>query len=153
MSDARAAALAYLATHHVVTLATSGPEGVWAAAVFYANDGFRLTFLSAGHTRHAQAIAGTPQVAATIQEDYADWPAIQGLQLSGTARQLAGAEREAAIGRYRNKYPFIAQPIPALVTALAKVNWYLLEPDLVYFIDNSQGFGHRDVVMSEGTGP
>ena len=27
---------AYLAGHHVMTLATHGPEGPWAAAVFYA---------------------------------------------------------------------------------------------------------------------
>jgi uncharacterized protein YhbP (UPF0306 family) len=152
VSDARAAALAYLAAHHVMTLATAGPEGIWAAAVFYANEDFTLTFLSAGHTRHAQALAAGPQVAATIQEDYRDWPAIKGIQLSGTARQLLGAEREAAIGRYRAKYPFIAQPIPALVTALARVNWYQLEPDLVYFIDNSKGFGHRDVVVGGKVG-
>jgi uncharacterized protein YhbP (UPF0306 family) len=146
VSDARAAALAYLAGHHVMTLATAGPDGIWAAAVFYASDGFALTFLSASHTRHAQAIAANPQVAATVQEDYADWPAIQGIQLSGTARRLDGAEREAAIGRYRAKFPFIAQPIPALVTALTKVNWYVVEPERVYFVDNTRGFGHRDLV-------
>jgi uncharacterized protein YhbP (UPF0306 family) len=146
MSDARAAALAYLAAHHVMTLATAGPDGIWAAAVFYASDGFALTFLSASHTRHAQAVAANPQVAATVQEDYADWPAIQGIQLSGTARRLDGPERDAAIGRYRAKFPFIAQPIPALVTALTKVNWYVVEPERVYFVDNTKGFGHRDQV-------
>ena len=59
MSDeaTRAQALAYLAAHHVVTIATHGPLGLWAAAVFYANDGFRLVFLSAGHTRHAQNLS------------------------------------------------------------------------------------------------
>lgn len=147
MSDARATALAYLANHHVMTLATAGPEGIWAAAVFYASEGFNLIFLSAGHTRHARAMAANPQVAATIQEDYHDWPAIQGIQLAGAVRQLAGADRDAAIARYRAKYPFIAQPIPTLVAALTKVNWYVLEPDTVYFVDNSQGFGHRDQVL------
>ena len=39
--DARARALAYVAGHHVMTLATQGPDGPWAAAVFYAADGFR----------------------------------------------------------------------------------------------------------------
>ena len=28
----------YLGGHHVMTLATCGPEGPWAAAVFYASD-------------------------------------------------------------------------------------------------------------------
>lgn len=146
MSDPRQNALAYLAAHQVVTLATHGPEGLWAAAVFYASDGFDLCFLSAGHTRHARNIAASPAVAATIQEDYRDWPSIQGIQLSGAARQLTGDEREAAIALYRAKYPFIAQPIPALVTALTRVNWYRLTPDELYFVDNTKGFGHRDAI-------
>ena len=29
--------LAYLREHNVMTLATSGPQGLWAAAVFYVN--------------------------------------------------------------------------------------------------------------------
>jgi hypothetical protein len=35
-------ALSYLEAHNVATLATNGPEGPWAAAVFYANTGFTL---------------------------------------------------------------------------------------------------------------
>lgn len=152
MSDARETALAYLQSHHVMTLATAGADGVWAAAVFYDSDGFTLSFLSAAHTRHAQAIAANPRVAATIQDDTADWQVIQGVQLSGTVEQLQGATREAALGRYQDKYPFIAQPIPALQAALAKVNWYQLVPDTVYFIDNSKGFGHRDLVLGSAAG-
>jgi len=145
-AEARGRALAYVAGHHVMTLATHGPLGLWAAAVFYADDGFRLYFLSAGHTRHAQNVAASPQVAATIQEDYADWPAIRGIQLEGTVRQLADAEREAAIDRYRAKYPFLAEAAPPVAAALARVNWYCLTPERLYFIDNSRGFGHRDEI-------
>ena len=82
MSDAlRERVLAYLRGHRVMTLATQGPEGPWAAAVFYASDGFTLYFLSAPSTRHCIDIARHARVAATIQEDYADWPQIQGVQL------------------------------------------------------------------------
>jgi uncharacterized protein YhbP (UPF0306 family) len=145
-AEARERALAYIAGHHVMTLATHGPLGLWAAAVFYADDGFRLTFLSAGHTRHAQNVAASPHVAATIQEDYADWPAIRGIQLEGAVRQLLGAEREAAIERYRAKYPFLAEAEPAIAAALTRVNWYCLTPERLYFVDNSRGFGHRDEI-------
>ena len=82
-----------------MTLATHGPEGLWAAAVFYVSDGFELTFLSAGHTRHARNMAASPAVAATIQEDYSDWAAIKGIQLEGTTQQLAGNERATAMAR------------------------------------------------------
>lgn len=145
-AEARQRALAYVTGHHVMTLVTHGPLGLWAAAVFYADEGFRLYFLSAGHTRHAQNLAASPRVAATIQEDYADWPTIRGIQLEGTVRQLAGEEREAAIDRYRRKYPFLEQATPAIVTALARVNWYCLTPERLYLIDNSRGFGYRDEI-------
>lgn len=146
MNDARQNALDYLNSHHVLTLATHGPEGLWAAAVFYASDGFRLYFLSAGHTRHAQNIAASPQVAATIQEDYADWSAIKGIQLEGTVRLLEGREREVAIALYAKKYSFLTQPVSVIEKALAGVNWYCLTPSRLYFVDNGRGFGHRDEI-------
>lgn len=147
MTTVREDALAYLAAHHVMTLATTGPAGLWAAAVFYVNDGFTLTFLSAGHTRHAQNIAVQPRTAVTIQEDYNDWHTIQGIQLEGIVTQLTGAARESAWKRYRAKYTFLAQaPLP-VQQALQKVNWYQLVPDRLYFIDNSKGFGHRDEIQ------
>lgn len=94
------AAREYLAGHNVMTLATHGPMGLWAAAVFYVNDGWQLYFLSAGHTRHATNLAASPRVAATIQEDYADWEAIKGIQLEGTVRLLEGGARALTIVHY-----------------------------------------------------
>lgn len=142
----RQQALDYLENHHVMTLATYGAEGVWAAAVFYANEDFRLIFLSAAHTRHAQNMQANPQVAATIQEDYRDWPAIKGIQLEGTASLLEGVARETAIAIYRRKYAFLATAEAKIQQALARVNWYLMVPKRLYFIDNSKGFAHRDEI-------
>ena len=61
--------------------ATRGPEGPWAAAVFYANTGFALYFLSSPTSRHGRNIGGNAKAAATIQEDYSDWREIKGIQL------------------------------------------------------------------------
>ncbi len=152
--NVRQLALAYLASHQVMTLATTGPSGVWAAAVFYVNVGFDLIFLSAAHTRHAQNSAAVPQVAATIQEDYKDWPQIQGIQLEGTVSLLRDVSRETAssasseqaISHYQQKYPFLANADEKMQTALAQVNWYLLKPERLYFIDNRMGLGHRDEI-------
>jgi uncharacterized protein len=129
-----------------MTLATHGPLGLWAAALFYASDQFDFYFLSAGHTRHAQNIAASPQTAATIQEDYRDWPAIRGIQLEGETVLLTDAAREAAIALYQQKYPFVADD-PALQAALQRVNWYRLRPTALYYLDNSRGFGHRDQIV------
>lgn len=145
--DARAVAHAYLLAHSVLTLATTGDDGVWAAAVFYASDGFDLYFLSAGHTRHARHIAANPVVAGTIQADYVRWDSIKGIQLAGTVEQLHDAGRELAIGLYCAKFPFVATS-PELAPALRRVNWYRLRPHTLYFVDNSVAFGHRDTIIA-----
>ncbi len=146
-------ALAYLHDHNVLTLATLGPEGPWAAAVFYVNNGLTLYFLSAPTTRHSLNIAAHPGVAATIHEDYDDWPAIKGIQLEGKAARLMGAEKEAAIAHYGLKFPFVGNlaNAPAEVAqAMRRVSWYRVTPTRLYLIDNSLGLGHRDEIPTTG---
>lgn len=141
--------LRYLRAHHVMTLATRDDEGPWAAAVFYVNDGFALHFLSSPGSRHCCQLRSNPAAAATIQEDYADWPEIRGVQLEGTVRELSGVQAERASRLYGEKYPLIRRlgGVPAAIAqALRKVRWYELTPKRLYFVDNSAGFGHRDEV-------
>jgi len=139
----------YLRDHHVMTVASHGDEGVWAAAVFYVNDGFAIYFLSSPTSRHGHNLAGNPRVSAAVHEDYADWREIKGVQLEGIAAALAGDEEEKARRLYGAKFPILGdlQQAPAsMVKALAKVRWYKLVPERLYFIDNSAGFGHRDEI-------
>jgi len=148
----RARALAYLREHSVVTLATNGPQGLWAAAVFYVNQDFTLYFLSAPDSRHSLNIAAHPTVAATIHEDYRDWPQIKGIQLEGTAGRIEGAAKAQAIARYGRKFPVVgnlAHAPAAIVRALQRIAWYRLTPQRLYLIDNSLGFGHRDEIPIE----
>ena len=143
-------ALAYLENHNVLTLATTGPDGLWAAAVFYVNSGFNLYFLSAPTSRHSQNIAHNAQVAGTIQEDYSDWPDIKGIQFEGQAQRIEGKEQIQVIGRYGAKFPVVGnlKQAPAhIIKAMSKVAWYKIEPSKLYFVDNSMGFGHRDQVV------
>jgi uncharacterized protein YhbP (UPF0306 family) len=141
--------LDYLACHNAMTLATSGPEGLWAAAVFYASDGSDLYFLSSPATRHARNLEAAPRASATIHEDYRNWTEIRGIQLEGEVRRLEGVEQATALRAYGRKYPFIADLARApveLARAMSKVAWYRLVPERLYFIDNSLGLGHRDEV-------
>ena len=148
MKDAlRARVQGYLQEHHVATLATCGSEGIWAAAVFYVSDGYTLYFLSSPTSRHCQNLAHSARVAVTIQQDYVDWPDIKGVQIEGVAGEIADAEEERARKLYGQKYAVIgklAQAPAAIVKAMAKVRWYKVVPQRLYFIDNSAGFGHRD---------
>jgi len=151
MSEAlRATVLAWLARHHVMTLATHGPDGPWAAAVFYANDGFDLYFLSAATARHSRNLAADPRVAATIQEDHRDWPEIRGVQLEGTVSEVAGPEFDRVRALYGAKFPVVgnaAAAPPAVLAALAKVRWYRVSPRALHFVDNTVAFGHRAQVL------
>ncbi|MBI5898253.1 MAG: pyridoxamine 5'-phosphate oxidase family protein [Rhodocyclales bacterium] len=138
---------AYLANHKVMTLATQGADGPWAAAVFYAWVDGALIFLSSPKSRHGANLAQDGRCAATIQEDYDDWRQIKGVQLEGRVEQLQGEEASRARAAYAGKFPIIsplAKIPPAIVEALARIAWYRLVPERMYFIDNGKGFGHRD---------
>ena len=140
---------AYLREHHVMTLATYGSEGLWAAAVFYVDDGHNLFFLSSPTSRHCRNLAKSPRVSATIQKDYVDWPEIKGVQLEGIASEIGGEEEQRARRLYGEKFPVIRRPAQApaaLAKAMGKVRWYKVVPERLYFIDNSAGFGHRDAI-------
>lgn len=142
----------YLQQHHVTTLATQGPDGPWAAAVFYVSDGASLLFLSSPGSRHGRNLAQDARCAATIQDACSDWSQIKGIQLEGRVQQLQGDEQARGQRLYEQRFPFIGRHghLPATIaTALARVRWYRLDPQRLYFIDNSRGFGHRDEVVAD----
>ena len=147
MSDQVEVALDYLRAHRVLTLATHGPAGLWAAAVFYASERFTLYFLSAPDTRHVHNLIHNPRVAGTIQENYEDWREIQGVQLEGPVQLLERAARDAAVEAFQGKFPFLEYAPDPIQEALQKVNWFKIIPDRLYFVDNRRGFGHRDRIL------
>jgi uncharacterized protein YhbP (UPF0306 family) len=146
----RARVDAFLQAHHVMTLATVGEHGPWAAAVFYAHriDASRpeLVFLSSPRSRHAADLARDARVAVTIQRDYEDWPEISGVQAEGRVERLDGEAREHARTLYAQRFPLVARAPARIAQALARVDWYRMLPARMYLIDNRLGFGHRDEV-------
>jgi len=139
----------YLDRHHVMTLATVGTDGPWAAAVFYVGEGETLYFLSSPSSRHCRNLALDPRCAATIHDDVGDWVKIKGVQLEGLAHEIGGEEELRARQRYGEKFPVVgrlATAPAAIVEALAKVRWYRLQAERMHFIDNSLGFGHREQI-------
>ncbi len=138
-----------------MSLATAGPDGLWAAAVFYVNDGFTFYFLSAPSSRHCLNLSARSKVAATIQEDYEDWRKIQGVQLEGSAARIAGAEQRRATALYSRKFPVVADAKtapPEIAASLERAAWFKIVPAKLLFIDNSLGLGHRDTVPLHGGG-
>lgn len=159
-------ALAYLRSHNTTTIATVGPDGPWAAAVFYASVGFELYYLSAPDSRHSVNIQADPRVAVTINEDYRDWRQIKGIQMEGEVHLLGDeAELARATAVYVEKYPFTARYLKLLLSPFASVvkyldkvlerlpfapeinaspaKFYKITPHQLFFIDNEHGLGKR----------
>lgn len=151
-----------------MTLATAKGESPWAAAVFYANDGFTLYFLSDPECRHSKDIAENPIVAATVNEDYHDWREIKGIQMDGKVELVSTEEDMAkAVAVYVVRYPFtsmylklMSTPFPKVIKYLEKLlsrmpsvpsfstpfnaKFYKMVPRKVRFIDNERNFAQPE---------
>src|SRR3989304_1880867 len=143
----------YPQTHNVMTIASCDKNVPWAAAVFYASEGFDLYFLSSPKSRHGINMAANAQVSAAIHEDYRDWREIRGIQLEGRAERLRSLKLQARFWEgYRKKFPFVKEFFQAgrlrdlLQGKVTGIRLYRIVPQTVYYIDNSKGFGHRELL-------
>jgi len=141
---------AFLDAHHVVSLATCGPDGPHAATVFYVRDGLALLWVSDPNSRHSTELAADARVAATVAPDYFEFDDILGVQISGRAHVIADAsERAKAALKLQARYPSLKRIFEgprALREAYERAEFYRLEPTRLVLIDNSRGFGHKDAL-------
>lgn len=142
----------YLAAQHVMTLATQGADGPWAAAVFYVETDDGLVFLSSPASRHAGHLRHDVRCAAEIHGAADDWARIRGIQIEGRVELLQGDAAHLASECYARKFAFVRAEVAAapIVQALARVQWYRLRIARLWFIDNARGFGQRQCFDAEG---
>lgn len=147
--------LAFLASQHVVSLATLVDGAAHAANVMYAPEGLSLFWTSDPGSRHSLAIERDPRIAATVAPDYADFRFIRGVQIAGRARRLSEAgEAEHAGALLRRRFPFLREldRAPAgLRAAIERAAYYRLDPEAVTLIDNTRKFGDKRTLSTAGT--
>ena len=152
-TTAREQIAAFLADQTTLTLATTNADGsVHACDVFYAQDGdLALYLLSDPKTQHIQNMLRTPRVSATVHGASRGWENIRGAQLVGDAERVSDtAERVRAFGLYTAKYPFVRQWLASTndlgqaIKMVGTVDLYKLKPHWLRWIDNTQGFGHKE---------
>ena len=148
-SDLRARVARYLEAHHTMTVATSAGNAPHAAQVFYAvDDDLHLVFLSRPTSLHGQQIGEEALVAVTVGEEYDEWRSIQGVQLWGRAKRLAGAAKARALALYLRRFPFVrdvfADPLHA--PKLRDVAVYAVAPTKAAFTDNTTGVFGRETL-------
>jgi uncharacterized protein YhbP (UPF0306 family) len=154
--DTAARIAAFLDAHHVMSLATSGAHGPHAANLFYARDAFALLWVSDPQTRHSMELDADPRVAATVAPDYCDFDVIRGVQIFGEAHRIARAsELRLARTLLEARYPSLQRLSDgsAVKQAYESAALYRLIPSRMLIIDNTRGFGHKDVLDFEAFEP
>ncbi|MFZ5865913.1 MAG: hypothetical protein ACOYXY_08545 [Thermodesulfobacteriota bacterium] len=141
----------YMDSFTTMTLASCMEERPWAAAVFYARQGWDLIFFSSPASLHSSMFAANPRAAAAIHGDYKGWKEIKGLQMDGTVIRISGARAKAkATTTYLSRYPFVKELLsdPGSISSLlakkvAKVALYMFRPTTIRYLNNESGFGTR----------
>ncbi|MGB5156123.1 pyridoxamine 5'-phosphate oxidase family protein [Desulfobacterium sp. N47] len=146
--------LNYLESHHTLSLATVGEGLPHAATVFYVNIGLDLYFLSSPTSRHGINMSHCARVSATINEDYAQWRLIKGIQLEGFVKTVSGIWENGRLAiAFIKKFPDVADFFSPrklgekILSKVEKVKIYELTPTRIYFINNEFGFGHREELI------
>ena len=147
-------ALKLINQQSTMTLATARDNNAWAAPVYYVFYNSAFFFFSDPASRHILEAMESDQVSAAIYP-YADtWQGIKGIQMSGRIRQLGpGVSAVQAIRAYTKKFAFTrdffetgqALNLESFIKRF-KVRFYMLEPRIVYYLDNRIKFGFREEV-------
>lgn len=122
----------FVSEHHVLTLATAGEDGPYAAPLFYAYDAANLHFVFASDpdTKHAGQMRANGAVAAGIALETDTVGKIQGVQIRGNV--IAASDDDAKI--YFEVFPYARMMRPVL---------WRLEPFWMKLTDNRLGFGKK----------
>lgn len=148
----------FLDANTTVTLAGSLADTPWAAAVYYARQGFDLIFFSSTRSRHATIFEQNPRAAGAVHGCYTSWREIKGLQMEGIVERITGVRARAqALATYLRRYPFAAEFLidpkvlsPRIAEKMARVTLYVFRPEAILHMDNSTGFGTRWKLAIEG---
>ncbi len=138
--DARIAR--FIGRHHVMTLATVGPEGPHCSSLFYAYDPQRNRFVvtSSEKTLHVAQLLRDSRVAGAVALESRIIGKLQGVQWRGEMKRPAAGEMAWARETYLKKFPF---------ALLMDLELWVIEPDYMKLTDNRLGFGKKLIWEAE----
>ena len=125
--------VAFIEDHHVMSLATSGEEGVHVCSLFYVFNVQSQSFIvaSSQETQHIKDIEKNSKIAGNILLETDKIGEIKGLQFRG---EFLSSPSLRLQGAYFKKYPYALAMVPTLWEI--KLSW-------VKLTDNSLGFGKK----------
>lgn len=124
---------AFIAKHHVMSLATTNCEELSVCSLFYAYDAKEFSFVvaSSDETLHVKHILQNPSVAGNILLETDEVGKIEGLQFRGIMQEV---EKKEFKKLYFQTFPYAVTMLPKLWQI--KVNYFKLT-------DNRLGFGKK----------
>jgi uncharacterized protein YhbP (UPF0306 family) len=124
---------AFIAKHHVMSLATTNCEELSVCSLFYAYDEQKLCFVvaSSPETLHVKHVVQNPAVAGNILLETQSINRIEGLQFRGNMKLL---EDEVLKKLYFQTFPYSLVMMPKL---------WQIEVDYFKLTDNKLGFGKK----------
>ncbi|MGQ9846979.1 MAG: hypothetical protein ACUVQP_05675 [Bacteroidales bacterium] len=126
----------FIKKHHVLNLAVSNRDLIWAASCFYAfwNEKNAFVFLSDEETLHASIMKQNQTVAGTITLETRIVGKIQGLQFKGIVEKAENELLAMAKKIYYKRFPY------ALGT---QSTFWILTMQYAKLTDNRLGFGKK----------
>lgn len=123
---------AFLAKHHLLSLATSAENVPQSASLFYAYDAKKVSFVVASDvtTEHAQNVLLNETVSGTVALETDEIGKIAGIQFRAKMRMISHQEGEL----YFRAFPFAKVMNPQL---------WSVELDYIKLTDNRLGFGKK----------
>lgn len=135
----------YLKGHNIASIAVSDGKNPLVNTVYYVNDGMSVYFTSNSHSRKIHIIGMNSRASLSITEDYSDWSRIRGIEMIGKARLVPERGSQGIKDLFLDKFPQI-RGMGGVPQSHIVVGFF---PDTVYFLDYSNGFGHKRVVHVE----
>ena len=123
---------AFLAEHHLLSLATSQNNIPYSASLFYAYDSEVKTFIVASDpkTAHIQNVLANAQVSGTVALETDEVGKIRGIQFSGTMEM--SSKEDAKV--YFKEFPYARVMQPQL---------WIIKVEKIKMTDNRLGFGKK----------
>ncbi len=129
-------------SRHTMAIATVGDTGPWASSVSYVHDGNDFYFVSDPKCRHATNIQFDPRVGATINDDFASWIDIRGIQLEGRAEIIRDVTARTDIfAQILSRFPYLhaIEGEASDVGAESSYAVFRVAPSRLWLIDHERG--------------
>ncbi len=135
-------------TSKVMSIAVGNNGKAWSAPVYYLFDNKGFYFFSNPKSRHIK-LSENGLSAASIFQDDANIKNLAGIQMSGVILKSPLNVRSVLVAKkYCAHFKISGNDVDILGFFASKfhASLYCFEPQIVYYMDNSKGFGSREEV-------